>query len=123
MTINLDYQDISNVRAKVFWYGNSSQNTPDSLLLNDSGLNGDIINGDQMYSIKVKNDSTGLIKNVIGNDSGQVFIDYILTESGQTFIQPDSFEIDNLMLEHINSFPDSMLQPSQPNYYAIDSIL
>ena len=123
MTINLDYQDISNVRAKVFWYGNSSQNTPDSLLLNDSGLNGDIINGDQMYSIKVKNDSTGLIKNVIGNDSGQVFIDYILTESGQTFIQPDSFEIGNLMPRILSIvFPDSMLQPSQPNYYAIDSI-
>ena len=123
MIIDPDQQSTTSIIAKVLWYGTSNKNTPDSLLLNDNGLDGDIIIDDKMYSLKVKNDSTGLISNVIGNDSGLVFIDYILTDLDETVIKSDSFEVGNLMPRILSIvFPDSMLQPSQPNYYAIDSI-
>ncbi len=123
MIIDPDQRNTNSIVAKVLWYGASNKNTPDSLLLNDNGLDGDIIIDDKIYSLKVKNDSTGLISNVIGNDSGLVFIDYILTDLDETVIKSDSFEVGNLMPRILSIvFPDSMLQPSQPNYYAIDSI-
>ena len=123
MIIDPDQRNTNSIVAKVLWYGASNKNTPDSLLLNDNGLDGDIIIDDKMYSLKVKNDSTGLISNVIGNDSGKVFIDYILTNLDEIISQSDSFEVGNLMPRILSIvFPDSMLQPSQPNYYAIDSI-
>ena len=123
MTVDTDYLSSSNVEATVLWYGTNISNSPDSLILNDDGIDGDIIINDRMYSLKVKNDSTSSIKNAIGNDSGKVFADYILTSSDKIVTQSDSFEIGNLMPKILSIvFPDSMLHPSQPNYYAIDSI-
>jgi len=123
IAVDPNYYNSANIIAKVLWYGTNNMNTPDSLVLNDNGLDGDIIIDDKMYSLKVKNDSTGLINNVIGNDSGQVFIDYTITDLNEVIVKSDSFEIGNLMPKIISIiFPDSMLQPSQPNYYAIDSI-
>ena len=57
------------------WYGSSRSNAKDVITLNDDGLNGDILMSDDLYSIKLLNDSL-VIKNILKNDSGFVFLDF-----------------------------------------------
>ena len=44
-------------KVMVEWYGTSLDSTPDSLTLIDDGTNGDIISFDNIYTLKVNNDT------------------------------------------------------------------
>ena len=67
----------------VEWFGTNQENVPDSLILKDVGVNGDIIAGDDIYTLKFQNDST-FIKNTLGDDSGSVYINILAVYVGQT---------------------------------------
>ena len=67
----------------VEWYGTKEENAPDSLILKDNGMNGDIIAEDDIYTLKFQNDST-VINNTLGGDSGSVYINILAIYVGQT---------------------------------------
>ena len=67
----------------VEWYGTKEENAPDSLILKDNGMDGDIIAEDDIYTLKFQNDST-VINNTLGDDSGSVYINILAIYVGQT---------------------------------------
>tara|TARA_Y100000590_G_scaffold110152_1_gene125590 strand:+ start:27 stop:857 length:831 start_codon:yes stop_codon:yes gene_type:complete len=106
----------------VMWYGINQKNLPDTLILSDNGEKGDIIKDDNIYALKIDN-NFATIQNTIGDDSGSVYIDYNVSYDDSIISQVDSFQIGNLIPKILSIiFPDSMLHPTEENYYAIDSI-
>jgi hypothetical protein len=85
----------------VEWFGTSQENVPDSLVLKDGGLNGDIIEGDDIYTLKFQNDST-IINNTLGDDSGSVYINILAVYVGQTQQRYASFKIGNIIPRILN---------------------
>ena len=109
-------------KVSINWYGTSRSNPPDTLTLYDDGTNGDILMGDGLHGLKIVNDSTN-ITNILGDDSGHVYMDFVATYKTETVTVSDSFRIGNIIPRFLSiSFPDSMPHPTEPNYYAIDSI-
>lgn len=109
-------------KVSINWYGTSRSNPPDTLTLYDDGTNGDILMGDGLHGLKIANDSTN-ITNILGDDSGHVYMDFVATYKTETVTMSDSFRIGNIIPRFLSiSFPDSMPHPTEPNYYAIDSI-
>ncbi|MEC7850063.1 MAG: hypothetical protein VX993_04920, partial [Candidatus Neomarinimicrobiota bacterium] len=96
----------------VEWYGTKEENDPDSLILKDNGMNGDIIAEDDIYTLKFKNDST-VINNTLGDDSGSVYINILAVYVGQTEKKSASFKIGNIIPRIISiSSPDTITRPS-----------
>ena len=96
----------------VEWFGTNQENVPDSLILKDGGVNGDIIAGDDIYTLKFQNDST-IIKNTLGDDSGSVYINILAVYVGQTEQRSASFKIGNIIPRILSiASPDTIIRPS-----------
>ena len=96
----------------VEWYGTEEANTPDSLILKDSGINGDIIAEDDIYTLKFQNDST-VINNTLGGDSGSVYINILAIYVGKTEKKSASFKIGNIIPRIISiASPDTITRSS-----------
>jgi len=92
----------------VEWLGTKKGNNPDTLALFDDGTQGDIIFGDNIYTTKFLNDSS-IIKNVLGEDSGSVYLNVVAQYVGNTFEQLDSFKIGNIIPRIVDiSLPDTI---------------
>jgi len=102
-------ESLSSVRVN--WYGASKENNIDTLLLNDEGAHGDILINDGLFALKIPNDSL-VISNVLGDDSGYVYVDYVANYSTEIISQTDSFRIGNI-IPRINyvSAPDTIIRP------------
>ena len=84
--------------AVVYWFGTdtTSTRTADYLLLNDDGISGDILKNDDLYSLKVINNT--LTQNPIDNDTGRVYMDFEATyENNASFMVQDSFYLGNII--------------------------
>ncbi len=96
----------------LLWYGADQSNTADSLTLVDNGTNGDIILNDGTFTIKVSNDSS-VIMNVLGDDSGTVYIDVAATYGNDIIAFSDSFQIGNIIPRIISVLaPDTITRPT-----------
>ena len=96
----------------VEWYGTKEENAPDSLILKDNGMDGDIIAEDDIYTLKFRNDST-VINNTLGDDSGSVYINILAIYVGQTEKKSSSFKIGNIIPRIISiASPDTITRPS-----------
>ena len=96
----------------VEWHGTKEENTPDSLILKDNGMDGDIIAVDDIYTLKFQNDST-VINNTLGDDSGSVYINILAIYVGQTEKKSASFKIGNIIPRIISiASPDTITRPS-----------
>ena len=96
----------------VEWFGTNQENVPDSLILKDGGVNGDIIAGDDIYTLKFQNDSS-IILNTLGDDSGSVYINILAVYVGQTEQRSASFKIGNIIPRILNiASPDTIIRPS-----------
>ena len=94
------------------WYGTKEENAPDSLILKDNGMDGDIIAEDDIYTLKFQNDST-VINNTLGDDSGSVYINILAIYVGQTEKKSSSFKIGNIIPRIISiASPDTITRPS-----------
>ena len=94
------------------WYGSSRSNAKDVLTLNDDGFDGDIIMNDDLYSIKILNDST-VIKNILKDDSGFVFLDFNAIYDSEVLLIRDSMKIGNIIPRIISiNAPDTINRPS-----------
>ena len=96
----------------VEWYGTKEEYDPDSLILKDNGMNGDIIAEDDIYTLKFQNDST-VINNTLGGDSGSVYINILAIYVGQTEKKSASFKIGNIIPRIISiASPDTITRPA-----------
>ena len=96
----------------VHWYGTNRGNTADALILFDDGSHGDIIMNDDLYGRKILNDSTTLV-NILGDDSGYVFMDYVAMYGTEIVTVSDSFKIGNIIPRIESIFaPDTIIRPS-----------
>ena len=96
----------------VEWFGTNQENVPDSLILKDDGVNGDIIAGDDIYTLKFQNDSS-IIRNTLGDDSGSVYINFLAVYVGQTEQRSASFKIGNIIPRILSiASPDTIIRPS-----------
>ena len=96
----------------VEWFGINQENIPDSLILKDGGVNGDIIAGDDIYTLKFQNDSS-IISNTLGDDSGSVYINILAVYIGQTEQRSASFKIGNIIPRILSiTSPDTIIRPS-----------
>ena len=96
----------------VEWFGTDLQNKPDSLTLEDSGMNGDIIADDNYYTLKFDNDST-IINNTLGDDSGSVYLNILAVYVGQMEKESYSYKIGNIIPRITSvSLPDTIIRES-----------
>ena len=96
----------------VEWFGTNQENVPDSLILKDGGVNGDIIAEDDIYTLKFQNDSS-IISNTLGDDSGSVYINILAVYVGQTEQRSASFKIGNIIPRILSiASPDTIIRPS-----------
>ena len=99
--------------AVVYWYGTDSTRivTPDRLELYDKGESGDIIEDDNLWSLKIENNT--LTQNPIDNDTGRVYLDFEATyENNPPFIVQDSFYLGNIIPIIVSiSAPDTIFLP------------
>jgi len=99
-------------KVSINWYGTSRSNSPDTLTLYDDGTNGDILMGDGLHGLKIANDSTN-ITNILGDDSGNVYMDFVATYKTETVTVSDSFRIGNIIPRIIRvSAPDTIVRPT-----------
>ena len=101
--------------TKLKWFGINKTNEPDNLKLNDEGKSGDIIKNDDLYSLKIINDSLAL-SNPIGDslNAGKVYLEFQATygNGSTTFTVEDSFYLGNIIpqIENITA-PDTIFLP------------
>ena len=96
----------------IHWYGTNRGNTKDVLTLFDDGSHGDIIMNDDLYGRKILNDSTTLV-NILGDDSGYVFMDYVAMYGTEIGTVSDSFKIGNIIPRIESIFtPDTIIRPT-----------
>ena len=94
------------------WYGANLTNTEDILILNDEGLDGDIIMNDNLYSIKIPNDSTKIL-NILEDDSGYVYLNFNAIFGKEEIVIQDSMKIGNIIPRIITiNAPDTIVRPS-----------
>ena len=84
---------------KLIWFGTNKTNTPDILKLNDEGKSGDILKDDDLYSLKIINDSLALSNTIEeAEDTGKVYLEFQATyHNGSTFMVEDSFYLGNII--------------------------
>ena len=100
--------------AMVSWYGtDSTRTTPDDLELKDDGTNGDIIENDNLYSLKVINNSLTLIHPIDSSDIGRVYVEFQATYgNNEPIMVKDSFNLGNIIpLISSISAPDTIFLP------------
>ena len=106
------YNSKSLTQLSLHWYGTDKNNTPDSLTLVDDGTSGDIILNDDLYAIKVDNDTSDIM-NVLGDDSGMVYLDVIADYGSEKITVTDSFRIGNIIPRIVSvTAPDTIVRPS-----------
>ena len=82
----------------LYWYGTDTTVSPDNLLLNDEGDSGDIIRGDDLYSLKVLNDTLFLTNPISLEDTGKVHMKFQANyRNGSSFMLRDSFFLGNII--------------------------
>ena len=84
--------------AALNWFGTDTTKTPDYLLLKDDGTNGDIIENDDLYSLKVINDPITLMNSISSDDTGKVYVEFQATYGNNEPIPVEySFYLGNII--------------------------
>ena len=112
-------QELNSV--SVDWYGSSMNNSPFNFKLFDNGLNGDILEGDGLYSRKIPNNIDSLVYPIgetAETDSSNinasiiVYMNFIANHGQDSTSLLDSFIIGNIIPEIIEIYaPDTIRRP------------
>ena len=112
-------QELNNV--SVDWYGSNKDNSPFNFKLFDNGLNGDILEGDGLYSRKIANNIDSLVYPIgqtaptdsnYANSSIIVYMNFIANHGSDSTFLLDSFIIGNIIPEIIEIYaPDTIRRP------------
>ncbi|HIA23354.1 MAG TPA: hypothetical protein EYN76_02920 [Candidatus Marinimicrobia bacterium] len=99
--------------VQALYFGFDTTQTADTLALNDAGITGDIISDDDVFSIKVSNDSNYVTYVLEPADTGKVYIKYLAQFGTVIKEQMTSFKMGNQGPRILSvSMPDTMRRPS-----------
>ena len=103
-----DYQEEALDSTFVRWYSSSLAGGFDVVVLNDDGVNGDIIQGDNIFSRKISNES--LDRAITDADTGFLFADFTAIYGGGNYVGLlDSAKVGNLIPKIINVIADTLI--------------
>ena len=106
----------------VLWYGTQVNLLPDRVSLNNSGIEGDIIAGDKIYSRRISNTQLTLDNPIDSSATGLVYLNVQAYYKGNQIALEDSFQLGNIRPIIVQvTFPDTMTRPPDP-YVLVDTI-
>ena len=106
----------------VLWYGTQVNSLPDRVSLNNSGIEGDIIAGDKIYSRRISNTQLTLDNSIDSSATGLVYLNVQAYYKGNQVALEDSFQLGNIRPIIVQvTFPDTMTRPPDP-YILVDTI-
>ena len=106
----------------VLWYGTQTNSLPDRVSLNNSGIEGDIIAGDKIYSRRISNTQLTLDNPIDSSATGLVYLNVQAYYKGNQIALEDSFQLGNIRPIIVQvTFPDTMTRPPDP-YVLVDTI-
>ena len=106
----------------VLWYGTQANSLPDRVSLNNSGIEGDIIAGDKIYSRRISNTQLTLDNPIDSSATGLVYLNVQAYYKGNQVALEDSFQLGNIRPIIVQvTFPDTMTRPPDP-YVLVDTI-
>ena len=106
----------------VLWYGTQVNSLPDIISLNNSGIEGDIIAGDKIYSRRISNTQLILDNPIDSSATGLVYLNVQAYYKGNQIALEDSFQLGNIRPIIVQvTFPDTMTRPPDP-YVLVDTI-
>ena len=106
----------------VLWYGTQVNLLPDRVSLNNSGIEGDIIAGDKIYSRRISNTQLILDNPIDSSATGLVYLNVQAYYKGNQIALEDSFQLGNIRPIIVQvTFPDTMTRPPDP-YILVDTI-
>ena len=106
----------------VLWYGTQVNSLPDIISLNNSGIEGDIIAGDKIYSRRISNTQLTLDNSIDSSATGLVYLNVQAYYKGNQVALEDSFQLGNIRPIIVQvTFPDTMTRPPDP-YILVDTI-
>jgi len=99
--------------VQALYFGFDTTQTADTLALNDAGITGDIISDDDVFSIKVSNDSNYVTYVLEPADTGRVYIKYLAQFGTVIKEHITSFKMGNQGPRILSvSMPDTLRRPS-----------
>ena len=108
--------------VKVLWYGTQVNSLPDIVSLNNSGIEGDIIADDKIYSRRISNTQLTLDNPIDSSATGLVYLNVQAYYKGNQIALEDSFQLGNIRPIIVQvTFPDTMTRPPDP-YVLVDTI-
>ena len=106
----------------VLWYGTQVNLLPDRVSLNNSGIEGDIIADDKIYSRRISNTQLTLDNPIDSSATGLVYLNVQAYYKGNQIALEDSFQLGNIRPIIVQvTFPDTMTRPPDP-YVLVDTI-
>ena len=103
-----EYQGETLDSTFVRWYSSSLSLGFDAIALNDDGVNGDIIEGDNIFARKISNES--LNRAITDADTGFLFADFTAIYGGGNYVGLlDSAKVGNLIPKIINVIADTLI--------------
>ena len=106
----------------VLWYGTQVNSLPDIVSLNNSGIEGDIIADDKIYSRRISNTQLTLDNPIDSSATGLVYLNVQAYYKGNQIALEDSFQLGNIRPIIVQvTFPDTMTRPPDP-YVLVDTI-
>ena len=106
----------------VLWYGTQVNSLPDIVSLNNSGIEGDIIADDKIYSRRISNTQLTLDNPIDSSATGLVYMNVQAYYKGNQIALEDSFQLGNIRPIIVQvTFPDTMTRPPDP-YVLVDTI-
>ena len=103
-----EYQGETLDSTFVRWYSSSLALGFDAVALNDDGVNGDIIKGDNIFARKISNEL--LDRSITDADTGFLFADFTAIYGGGNYVGLlDSAKVGNLIPKIINVIADTLI--------------
>jgi hypothetical protein len=98
--------------VNALYFGFDTTQTADTLILNDAGISGDIIANDDVYSLKVNNDTNSVSYVLDPADTGKVYVKFLAQYGGDIKGSMVIYEAGNQGPTILTvSMPDTMLRP------------
>lgn len=98
--------------VNVLYFGFDTTQTADTLILNDAGMTGDIIAADDVYSLKVNNDTSSVSYVLEPTDTGKVYVKFLAQYGTEIKGSMAVYETGNRGPRILSvSMPDTMIMP------------
>ena len=106
------YQGASLDSVSVFWYGLDPQANPDTIKLNDSGDEGDLIAQDDVFTRKISNSASVLTNFIPDSDTGIVHLKFMANYNENIFSDSMSVYLQNIVPQVLSVIAeDTIVRP------------